>query len=190
MKLVVLFLGCLILMPSDAQAGELYRWLDPQGAVHYGDIPPMGALQIEILKYSDTAAPNEDLPYETRRAWQNFPVTLYVASNCTEFCDQARHLLNKRGVPYSEVTLQTKEDIDAFRTLSGSDSVPTLAVGRSFSKGFLAQRWHGELDIAGYPKTAPYPAPRIAPPASASQPEVPANPESAGEAASDDAVEP
>ena len=178
MKRIVLLLGCLAVMPSGAQAGELYRWLDAQGKVHYGDVPPAGAVQVTPIKSPAAVTPVEDLPYETRRAQQNFPVTLYVADNCAEACNQARNLLSKRGIPFSEKLLITQEDIDAFKALSGSDSVPTLAVGKAFLKGFLAGQWHGELDIAGYPKTAPYRAAGALPasaPAAASQ-VAPANP--------------
>ena len=158
MKRIVLLLSCLAVMPSGAQAGELYRWLDAKGKVHYGDLPPADATQVTTIKSPAAAAttPGEDLPYETRRAQQNFPVTLYAADNCAEACNQARELLKKRGIPFSEKRLQTQEEIDAFKALSGSDSTPTLAVGKTFLKGFLAGQWHGELDIAGYPKTAPY----------------------------------
>ncbi|MBI2286534.1 MAG: glutaredoxin family protein [Nitrosomonadales bacterium] len=178
MKHIVLLLGCLAVMPSGAQAGELYRWLDAQGKVHYGDMLPVDAAQVEPRKFPAAAVPVEDLPYETRRAQQNFPVILYVADNCTTPCDQARSLLSKRGIPFSEKKLITQEDIDAFKALSGFDSAPTLAVGRTFLKGFLAEQWHGELDIAGYPKAAPYRAPGALPasaPAAASQ-VAPANP--------------
>ncbi|MDD5301396.1 MAG: glutaredoxin family protein [Gallionella sp.] len=178
MKRIVLLLSCLAVVPSGAQADELYRWLDAQGKVHYGDVPPAGATQVTTIKSPAAAAPGEDLPYETRRAQQNFPVTLYVADNCAEACNQARELLSKRGIPFSEKSLITQEDIDAFKALSGSDSVPTLAVGKAFLKGFLAGQWHGELDIAGYPKTAPYRAAGVLPasaPAAASQ-VAPANP--------------
>jgi len=187
MKRIVLLLCCLALMPLGAQADKLYRWVDAQGKVHYGDMPPADAAQVETRKLSDSVAPNEDLSYETRRAQQNFPVTLYVADNCTEYCDQARKLLSKRGIPFSEKKLVTQEDIDAFKALSGSDSAPTLAVGKIFLKGFMGARWHSELDIAGYPKTAPYRVPRTLPasaPAAASEaaPASPgfSNPESAG----------
>ena len=177
MKRIVLLLSCLAVMPLGAQAGELYRWLDAQGKVQYGDVPPVDATQITTIKSPSAAVvPGEDLPYETRRAQQNFPVTLYVADNCVEACNQARELLGKRGIPFSEKLLITREDIDAFKAFSGSDSVPTLAVGKAFLKGFLAGRWHGELDIAGYPKTAPYRAALpVSAPAAASQVE-PANP--------------
>lgn len=192
MKRIVLLLGCLAVMPSVAQAGELFRWIDAKGMVHYGDTPPADATQIEPLKFPAAAAPGEDLPYATRRAQQNFPVTLYVAENCIEYCDQARNLLIERGIPFAEKALQTQEELDAFKALSGSGSVPTLRVGSSFLKGFLAEQWHNELDIADYPKIAPYRAPRTPPsastPAAADQQAAPANPESAGETVPDSAA--
>jgi len=178
MKRIVLLLSCLAMMPSGAQADELYRWVDAKGKVHYGDVPPADAAQVTTIKSPAAAAPVEDMPYETRRAQQNFPVTLYAADNCAEACNQARELLKKRGIPFSEKRLQTQEEIDAFKALSGSDSTPTLAVGKTFLKGFLSTQWHGELDIAGYPKTAPYRAPGALPasaPAATSE-VAPANP--------------
>lgn len=177
MKRIVLLLSCLAVMPSGAQSGELYRWLDAQGKVHYGDVPPTDAAQVTPIKSPAAVASVEDLPYETRRAQQNFPVTLYVAENCVEACNQARNLLGKRGIPFSEKLLITQEDIDTFKAFSGSDSVPTLAVGKAFLKGFLAERWQGELDIAGYPKNAPYRAPGALPAPAATSEVAPANPD-------------
>lgn len=177
MKRIVLLLGCLASLPSGAQAGELYRWVDSSGRVYYGDVPPAEATQVEVRKFPDGIMSSEYLPYETRRAQQNFPVTLYVADNCGETCNQARSLLAKRGIPFSEKLLKTNEEIDAFKQLSGSEIAPTLALGKTFLKGFQAEQWHSELDIAGYPKTAPYRAPNIQPvvPAAAN-PAAPENP--------------
>ncbi|OGS80431.1 MAG: hypothetical protein A2Z94_06255 [Gallionellales bacterium GWA2_55_18] len=160
MKRIVLLLGCLLGASFNAQAGGLYRWVDAQGKVHYGDMIPAGASQVEEKKFSAAATPGEDLPYETRRAQQNFPVTLYVAENCTEYCDSARDLLNKRGIPFSEKMLRTREELDAFKALSGSDNVPTLAIGKTFLKGLQANQWQSEFDIAGYPKALPYRIPK------------------------------
>lgn len=155
MKHLLLFTLCLLVCVPAAQAGKLYRWVDSSGKVHYGDAPPPDAAKVETRKFSD-AVSGENLPYETRRAQQNFPLTLYVADSCKETCEQARSLLRKRGVPFTEKNLVTKEDVEAFRNLSGSDSVPVLSVGRIFLKGFLATQWNNELDVAGYPKSAPY----------------------------------
>lgn len=158
MKRFVLFV-CLAALPWAGFAGELYRWVDSSGKVHYGDAPPPDAAQVETRKFSGTVAPDADLPYETRIARQNFPVTLYVGEECGEVCVHARELLNKRGIPFSEKKLVTKEEVESFKMLSGTDIAPTLAVGRTFLPGFRAERWSSELDIAGYPKSAPYRAP-------------------------------
>lgn len=164
MKRVVLLLGALLAVSLPAQAGELYRWMDPAGKVYYGGEPPAEAPLVESLEIRDEAAQDAGLPYETRRAQQNFPVTLYVADNCAEFCERARELLTRRGIPFAEKNLVTQEEIDAFKRASGGDNVPALAVGRAFvNGGFEAERWHNELDIAGYPKIAPYRAPAAHP---------------------------
>jgi hypothetical protein len=164
MKRIILLLACLTSMSLSVQAGELYRWVDASGNVYYGDVPPAGAMQIEVRKFSEDITSSEYLPYETRRAQQNFPVTLYVGAGCGETCDMARSLLSKRGIPFSEKLLRTKQDVETFKQLSGIDSVvPVLAVGKNFLKGFLESQWNSELDIAGYPKTATY-RQRIAPP--------------------------
>lgn len=157
MKRIILLLACWATLWADVQADELFRWVDKAGNVHYGDTPPAGATDVERKKLSSEPELNIDLPYETRRAQQNFPVTLYVADACGEPCVQARSLLSKRGIPFSEKLLRTKQDIDAFKLLSGIENfIPVLAVGKDFLKGFQPEQWNNELDIAGYPKTGSY----------------------------------
>lgn len=161
MKRIVLLLSCLLVMPICINAGELYRWVDKSGKVHYGDAPATEAVQTERKKYySPPPQEGEGLPFETRRALQNFPVTLYSASNCIEMCQQARDFLNKRGIPFTEKNLVTQEEINDFIKQSGSDQIPTLTVGKTYLKGFQAEQWNSELDIAGYPKTLFYRPPQ------------------------------
>ena len=157
-----LWAGLIVLVCGNAQADGLYRWVDKSGKVNYGDSPAAGAAKVEQKKFG--AAPTvdvNDLPYATRHAKQNFPVTLYIAENCSDLCKQARLFLTKRGIPFTENTLRTKEDLDAFKQLSGSDGVPTLAVGKTWFKGFQAEQWGGALDTAGYSQT---PSPQLQPP--------------------------
>lgn len=157
MKHCVLLLALLSITCSIVQAGELYRWVDSSGKVNYGDVLPAGALQVEVKKFPKDASSNEYLPYEALRAQQNFPVTLYVSEGCGDTCVQARNLLNKRGIPFSEKSLKTNKEIEAFEQSSGFDAfVPTLVVGKNYLKGFEESKWNGQLDVAGYPKTASY----------------------------------
>ncbi len=160
MKVILLLPACLAIISLNVQAGDLYRWIDSAGVVHYSDLPTADAEKIDAKKFSSEVSGGDDLPYESRRAQENFPVTLYVSSGCAETCDLARNLLNKRGIPFREKVLQTKEDIDALKQLSGIGGfVPVLAVGKNYLKGYLEPQWESELDMAGYPKVAPYRAP-------------------------------
>ncbi len=148
----------LVLMLQPGYAAELYRWADNHGKVHYGDAQPNeDAEQLNLKIYgSPQAASGVDdttLPYETRRAKEHFPVTLYVTAECTSACQLARDFLSKQHIPYGETVLKTKEETAAFQKKSGSDSVPTISVGNTWLKGFEPQQWLDALDTAGYPKS-------------------------------------
>jgi Domain of unknown function (DUF4124) len=189
MKPTGLLLACLVIMPLSAQAGELFRWVDKSGKMNYGDTPPADAAEVVRLKISTDTGQDEDLPYETLVALQNFPVTLYLSENCGETCDKARSLLNKRGVPFSEKLLKTKQDIDALKQLSGIGGVvPVLEIGKNFLRGFLESQWNNELDIAGYPKTASY-RQRVVLPAPPVQPATPETPAGEGQTNSAEPVQ-
>ncbi|BCK88864.1 hypothetical protein MIZ01_2670 [Sideroxyarcus emersonii] len=165
MKRYFLLVGLLIV--TNAQAGELYRSVDSSGKVHYSDRPLQGSEDVEELKLGKEPQPGEELPYETQRAMQNFPVTLYTFPDCGALCEQARDLLVKRGVPFTDKSLVTQEDMNAFRKDSGDNQLPALSIGKTWLKGVQAEQWNKELDFAGYPKSVlTYRPPRpAAPPA-------------------------
>lgn len=157
MRVFFFSIGLLLLVIAGAQAESLFRWVDKDGKVHYGDRPAEDAIGAQQKRFGSQSATGEDeLSYGVRKARQDFPVTLYVAANCAELCVQARSLLNKRGIPFAEKSLNTQEDLDAYKKLTGGTSIPALTVGKTVLSGFEAGQWNSELDIAGYPKTAPY----------------------------------
>lgn len=158
-ELMQKFLGLcvgVLLVTAAANAEALYRWVDAQGKVHYGDVPMPDANKIVLKKLTASTISVEPLSYETRRAQQKFPVTLYVANDCVDYCAQARELLQKRGIPYAEKVLVSKDEVDAFKQQVGTDRVPVLQIGENYLKGLQEQQWQAELDNAGYPKTPVY----------------------------------
>ena len=167
----LLILLAFALAAITAQAADLYRWVDANGKVHYSDqLPPQAAKDVEKKKFGGNLVPGENLPYGTRQAMKNFPVTLYGGA-CGEPCDSGRQLLNKRGIPFADVNpAATKEELEAFKKLSGGVSVPVLKVGDSLSKGFESGAWNSLLDAAGYPKSNPLAAPAKNPPPKAEAP--------------------
>jgi len=151
------FLLPLLLLPVLAQA-QMYRWVDGSGKVHYSDRAPASDAK-NVQKQSVSAAPGSSagLPYALQQAVKSFPVTLYTSEACRDTCAQARELLNKRGVPYSEVTVADEVDIEKLKQLSGASVVPVMTVGREVYKGFEGGIYKAALDTAGYPASSVLP---------------------------------
>ena len=161
LRLVVL--GAVLLGASlfSALAGAqaTYRWIDPaSGLTVFSDQPPpAGAKQAIKMGGSEAPGAEAQLPYATRQAVEKFPVMLYTAATCVESCQQARALLNGRGVPFTEKLLSTQEDSNELASkLKSEAGVPALFVGQQSFKGYDIAAWNNLLDLAGYPKTAPY----------------------------------
>jgi glutaredoxin len=143
----------LLLLPALAQA-QLYRWVDDTGKVHYSDqVPAPGAKNVQKQSRA-TGQGTAALPYVLQQAVKNYPVTLYTSDTCKDTCARARELLNKRGVPYSEVSVKDEMEIAQLKQLSGDTIVPVMSVGREVYKGFEGGYYSAALDTAGYPASS------------------------------------
>ncbi|MEW6513973.1 MAG: glutaredoxin family protein [Pseudomonadota bacterium] len=146
-----LFLFALLL--ATAAQAQTYRWVDKEGKVHYGDRPPAAvAGQVQERRLGAPAA-DKTLPYNLQQAVANFPVTLYVSTDCGDGCKDGRDYLKARGIPFSEKSVATSEEVEALKKLAGGEAVvPVLTVGSKNAKGWLKDDWQRLLDAAGYPK--------------------------------------
>jgi hypothetical protein len=149
----VSLLAVLLAVSLGSAQAEVFRWTDKDGKTHYSDNPPLDA-KVEQRKMKDNSVDANDMGFETKRAAQLAPVTLYVSSDCKEPCDMARKLLKTRKVPFSESMVSTQEQLDALAKLVGKKEPlsPTLKVGSKPIEGFEAGAWNGALDVVGYPK--------------------------------------
>jgi glutaredoxin len=143
-----------------AQDKEVYRYVDPEGHVVYTDrAPPANAKNPQAKRVGGNYIETDKSTVAEQQAASRFPVTLYTFS-CGEVCDSAVGLLNRRGVPFTTVDVQTTEGGKKLQALTGELNAPVLAVGdKMVAKGFNEARWQTMLDDAGYSKT---PAPRTA----------------------------
>jgi len=158
-KLQIILLAAALSATSLASAQTTYRWVDKaSGQTVYSDQPPPPGTP-GVVKVGGEAPGNEPpLPFATRQAAEKFPVTLYTAASCGEPCNEARNLLNQRGTPFTEKMLNTPEEQAEFTKLMGSKDamVPSLVVGQQRFRGLEPSAWNNLLDLAGYPKSAPY----------------------------------
>lgn len=141
-----------------AATGGMYKWVDEKGRVQYSDLPPPpGTKVLEERRLTKGGTSSAELPYSVQQAAKSYPVTLWSSPDCGPICNDARALLSKRGVPFSERNPQKPEEAEVLKKLTGGESVvPVLQVGELKSvKGYLESEWQSALDAAGYPKNAP-----------------------------------
>jgi len=137
-------------------AAAQYRWVDANGKVSYGDKPPSDARDVRPigLKATPGSAGSDamaNFPFELRRAVERAPVILYTSPECQP-CVPAAALLRERGVPYTERTVISPDDLQEFERISGGRRLPHVTVGAQAQNGFNADIWLSLLDTAGYPK--------------------------------------
>ncbi|WP_137917964.1 glutaredoxin family protein [Hydrogenophaga sp. 2FB] len=182
--LTLAVLASVLAAPVLAQG--VYRIVGPDGKVTFSDQPPPStAPQRPAGNSTASASPagsNAQLPYELRQVSNRFPVTLYTSRECAP-CNSGRNLLNARGIPYSEKTVETPQDGEALKRVSGESSLPFLTIGSQQIKGYSDGEWTQFLDAAGYPKQSALPTNYRRPTATplvAVRPDTPTTPSSAG----------
>ena len=141
----------LVLVAGAAAAqGQMYKWKDAAGVIHYSDRPPPTG-QAKALRPDNQPDVAPALPYELARAVRSHPVTLYTTTRCGA-CDQGRALLRTRGIPFAEKTVTTAEDQQQLHRIGGKDELPLLVVGSRQVTGFAADTWNEAPDSASYPR--------------------------------------
>lgn len=162
-------------------AAQQYRWVDEKGRVHYTDTPPPPSAKKAQKKdlRGNTVGAQEN--FELSQAMRSAPVRLYSVPECQDLCQDARNVLNKRGIPFAEVSVTDEAKIAELKRVSGGMRVPVMVVGGQVEVNFSEEGYNRALDLAGYPRAgvlarrnqgAP-PPPAPAPPA---QPEAPVQP--------------
>ena len=163
----LLIAAATVLAATGAQAQTIYRIVGADGKVTFSDKPPVSADQGKVAGTgvgANGGTSGSALPYELRQVANKFPVTLYTSPDCGP-CGAGRSMLASRGVPFSERTVTTNEDIASLQRIGGDTSLPLLMVGGQKIRGFSDGEWTQYLDAAGYPKTSALPATfRNAPP--------------------------
>ena len=163
-------LGLVLAGPAGAQ----YKVIGADGSVTYTDRTPVdSSAKVQAMRRDGSLAATTPatapaagtpastapvaLPFELRALVARFPVLLYTTNQDCSPCLQARNLLTQRGVPYSERSISSDDDIGALQRLTGGRSVPALTVGAQALRGFQEQDWQSTLDLAGYPKESRLP---------------------------------
>lgn len=154
----LLALACIAAWGLSAHAQPVYRIVGPDGKVTFSDKPPADAKPVATVGGASQPTDNKPtLPYALQQIAGKYPVTLYSSKGCGP-CDTGRMLLAQRGIPFTEKTVNTNEDVTAFGRISKENALPLLMIGGQAVKGFSDSEWSSYLDAAGYPKQSALPA--------------------------------
>lgn len=145
---------------APALAQGVYRIVGPDGRVTYSDQPPPtlpSPRLVDSTTVGTGTSASAPLPFVLRQVSSRFPVTLYTSPGCAP-CNSGRNLLNNRGVPYVEKTINSQQDAEALKRISGATSLPFMTIGTQQIKGYSDAEWTQFIDAAGYPKQSILPA--------------------------------
>lgn len=138
-------------------AQQVYKSVDKQGRVTYSEVPPSATSGDRIVgDGAGGGANNPALPYALQQVVTRYPVTLYTNADCGP-CINGRLLLTQRGVPFTERTIVSNDDIEAYKRLNSDNTLPMLTIATQQFKGYEETEWTKYLDAAGYPKTSSLP---------------------------------
>ncbi|WP_427912014.1 glutaredoxin family protein [Ramlibacter sp. MMS24-I3-19] len=144
-----------------AGAQSVYRIVGPDGKVTYSDKPPADpatkASPTAVTPLTGTAGGLAGLPFELRQVASRYPVTLYTGPDCGP-CGTGRAYLASRGIPFTEKTVSTQDDISALQRLSGASSLPFVTIGGQQLTGYSEGEWGQFLTAAGYPRSSQLPS--------------------------------
>jgi glutaredoxin len=145
----------LILFALPAVGGEVYRWTDAQGGIHYSDQPPPTSAKNAAQKNYKAAKAEGGFSSEMQQAKLKNPVTLYTTATCGVHCERAKTHLARRGIPYASKDPSTSVEANqALRAGGANPVVPTLMIGNEKLEGYSKDAWDAALDKAGYPPAA------------------------------------
>lgn len=160
-----LSLGLLLLgLSHEVSSQTVYRIVGPDGKVTFSDRPPPDPKStVTPTKQGKTTdggttgnGNTASFPPALQQAVNKYPVTLYTTKECSP-CEAGRALLSKRGIPFTEKTVNTRDDIAAFKRINPDNSMPYLTIGGQAIKGYSEAEWDSYLDAADYPKQSVLP---------------------------------
>lgn len=135
------FLAICLALLSFATTGEVYKWIDADGKVHYGDRLPQDA-SAETIKGEVNTVEHQRYDFLPPRAGEaaaaEAQVVMYATSWCG-FCRQAREYFQSRDIPYTEYDIEKDEDANRDYQSLGGNGVPLILVGDRKMSGFTPE---------------------------------------------------
>lgn len=138
-----IFLFIALLLASAGVTAEIFKWVDDEGRIYYGDTPPP---EVQVQTLSDVSV--SVLPTHLGTPVQAAEVIVYSTSHCP-YCDRAKKDLKQRGIAYDERDVERSAQYRKEWRELGGKGVPLIVVGRNLLKGYRAESLALALQQAG-----------------------------------------
>ena len=127
----------LILVLTPLSHAEIYKWVDAEGQVHFGDQQPSSgdveSLALKINTYTNVTYDTSLFDHRDRFGAKN--VVIYSAEWCG-VCKRAKRFLRDKSIAFTEYDIDKNEaNKKRYRQL-GASGVPVIFVGKKRMKGF------------------------------------------------------
>ena len=131
----LIFLALMHISPSHAQ---IYKWIDADGAVQFGDKKPLNNksenINLKINTYKSVTIDPEILK-GTKKTKRNKNVSMYSAAWCG-ICRKAKKYFNKNRIPYIEYDIDNDKAAKKRHKAMGATGVPVIFIGDRRMNGF------------------------------------------------------
>lgn len=137
----LLYVFCLLF--SAAAQAEIFRWLDENGDVQFGDRPPVRShakrIKVEVNSYEGvTVKPFEAFKRDGLQASNG--VVMYSTTWCG-VCKRARRFLRQRNIPFQEYDVENSSKGKRDYARLKGNGVPILLVRGKRMNGFSVDRF-------------------------------------------------
>ncbi|MGE3295903.1 MAG: glutaredoxin domain-containing protein [Porticoccaceae bacterium] len=136
----MLILALLALLAQQAFAGEISKWKDASGRVHYGDTPPA-----DVAAERLSVDPNVYESQTGERGLEPAPaaiatpkpkkVVMYSTARCG-YCRKARAYFRANGIAFTDYDVETSDKGRRDYRRMGARGVPVILVGDKRMMGF------------------------------------------------------
>jgi len=117
-----------------AQTQEIYKWVDKQGKVHFGDRKPDSQQNIEELNIKLVNSV-ETVSYQPSSIDIGKKVVIYTTSWCG-YCKKAKKYFTDKRIRYTEKNIEKSKIAKMEFKKLGGKGVPMILVGKKKTSGF------------------------------------------------------
>jgi len=130
---------CLVFL-SHAAHGEIYRWVDENGNVHFGDRKPQNTpteqIKLKINTYTSVSYDTSIFEITPNK------VMMYSTSWCG-YCKKARKYFDANAIPYTDYDIEKDHAAKRRYDLMNAEGVPVILVGKKRMNGFSESGFRG-----------------------------------------------